>query len=238
MATPTDNGSIENALADSEEAQGRERVPRIDSGMDTSGGADSSTGVLPNGGGSEVTNGQGVDPVSAVLCGPVGPEIQRQLSPAVRQPRFGPPLKSLVKRRLDTSDARDVTGSTQRFSVWRNPRDGTPTWSAKTRNPTRSTTSRCLCPAATSPSAASPSAARAPHVLCRRRCWAVMATMPTTLSPSSHPCCRATASKGPLQALARSPRLSPMTLQGWLPMRAVPDLRDRGADPTLPRGFE
>ena len=77
MATPVDNVRIENALVDSEEAQGREKIQRIDSSMDTTGGAASSTGVLQNGGGSEVTNGQGVDPVSAVLVGPVGPEIQR-----------------------------------------------------------------------------------------------------------------------------------------------------------------
>ena len=79
MATPTDSVRIENALVDSEEAQGREKIQRIDSSMDTTGGAASSTGVLQNGGGSEVTNGQGVDPVSAVLSGPVGPEIQRQI---------------------------------------------------------------------------------------------------------------------------------------------------------------
>ena len=78
MATPTDSVRIEDALVDNEEAQGREKMQRIDSSMDTTGGAASSTGVLQNGGGSEVTNGQGVDPVSAVLSGPVGPEIQRQ----------------------------------------------------------------------------------------------------------------------------------------------------------------
>ena len=77
MATPTDSVRIEDALVDNEEAQGREKVQRIDSSMDTTGGAASSTGVLQNGVGSEVTNGQGVDPVSAVLVGPVGPEIQR-----------------------------------------------------------------------------------------------------------------------------------------------------------------
>ena len=78
MATPADNVRIENALVDSEEAQGREKIPRIDSSMDTTGGAASSTGVLQNGGGSEVTDGQGVNPVSALLSGPVGLENQRQ----------------------------------------------------------------------------------------------------------------------------------------------------------------
>ena len=81
MATPADNVRIENALVDSEEAEGHEKIQRIDSSVDTTGGAASSTLVLPNGGGSEVTNGQGVDPVSAVLSGPVGPEIQRHVLP-------------------------------------------------------------------------------------------------------------------------------------------------------------
>ena len=43
MATPTDSVRIEDALVDNEEAQGREKVPRIDSSMDTTGGAVNST---------------------------------------------------------------------------------------------------------------------------------------------------------------------------------------------------
>jgi hypothetical protein len=55
MATPIGNGPVDDSLkVDSEEAQGREKVPRVESKMDTTGGdATSSSLVLPGNGGDQ-----------------------------------------------------------------------------------------------------------------------------------------------------------------------------------------
>ena len=78
-------GPLEAVLDDgSSGAQGREKVPRVENKMDTSGGDNAgaaSSGLdvaLPgDGGGSAVAN-QAVTPISAVLSG-IGPGDQRQV---------------------------------------------------------------------------------------------------------------------------------------------------------------